>query len=244
MEKHQSYADSFSIFLEHTNEKEVLREEVLQEIKHVHAESVLDIGAGRGELGKAIATEVKDYTAIESNALYVERLKKMNLRVVDGIFPNVDIENNFDFVLASHVISYRSTELQPFFEKAASLIKKEGKFLLVTHRTGEVDDWTKLLALLGESLERDYKNKFQDIVGILEQYGKVNIRMVPTTVETKNIQDMLAALSFVYATGRQELLKNWESALPTIREWIEKNYKTSQGFSFPFRHYFVTLDRA
>lgn len=244
MDTERLYNESFSSFLKHTNEKEILKKEILRDIEIAGVASVLDIGAGPGELGRAIASRVKKYLAIESNPLYIEKLKGAGLEVVAAKFPDVSIEESFDFVLASHVISYRNTLLQPFLEKAASLINPHGLLLLITHRGGEADDWAALVNIFGESVVKDYMNKFQDIVNILKRYGEVEVRIVITTVETKKIEDLLTALSFVYSNSKAELLQKWQANIPILQKWLETNYKTSEGYSFPFRHHFVSLKRA
>jgi SAM-dependent methyltransferase len=175
---------------------------------------------------------------------HVKKLQDMGLEVVLATFPNVSIDKSFDFVLASHVISYRSTLLQPFIDKAVSLVSPSGSLLLITHRGGEADDWAALLKILGETVEKSYMNTFQDILNVLAKYGVVTSRVVVATVETKVLEDLLTALSFVYSNGKAELLQKWQANLPIIQKWLEEHYKTPQGYVFPFNHYFVTLKKA
>ena len=71
----EQYIKDFETFLKHTDEKEVLYQALAEEIKSNHFSSILDIGAGNGDLSLPLSKLVNRYLAVEQKPKYVQRLK-------------------------------------------------------------------------------------------------------------------------------------------------------------------------
>jgi 2-polyprenyl-3-methyl-5-hydroxy-6-metoxy-1,4-benzoquinol methylase len=57
-----TYVDAFNSFLTVTDEKEVLANAIIREMKRYDVRSLLDVGAGSGELSGQLATVVDQFS--------------------------------------------------------------------------------------------------------------------------------------------------------------------------------------
>lgn len=236
-----SYQSDFEKFLSHTDEKQVLLEEISKEIERFSIDSILDIGAGNGLLSIPLSKKVERYLAIEQKPSFAEKLQKAGLSIVQGSFP-LEIPGNFDLVLVSHALSYAEDLFRPFIKKAWELVNQDGILLIITYRAQD-DDWTNLTKQLGES-SIDYNNSgFNQIVDFLRSLGKVEIRSVITRVRTTALEDMVGALSFVFSDGQPHRKQKFFQYYSKLTEILNSQYRDDLGFSFPFQHFFVTTQK-
>lgn len=234
---HEVYTYDFERFLAATNEKEVLRGEIVQDIDEAHPSSILDIGAGNGDLSIPLSRRIPRYTAVEKNPLYVERLKNAGINVKDGVFP-LSLQDNYDFILASHVISYSDGTMGDFIDSAWSHLEENGRFLIVTYR-GEEDDWTRLRRRLGFDVTTTNQEGFKALTEQLEGLGTLDIRKVQTLVRTSNSKEMIDALSFVASNGIPKKRKQFMEQDEEISQILEESYQADNGYYFPFQHFFL-----
>lgn len=233
-----AYKNDFEKFLAHTNEKKILSREILVESKKYKAETLLDIGAGNGLLAVPLAKHFKSYLAVEPNENFAENLVAAGLKIICAPFPS-KIGGEFDMVLASHVVGYRPELLHAFIEAAWEKVKIGGILLVITLR-GQEDDWTKLIRNIGENKIDTNQIIFNELIEKLYSLGTVKMRKVTTTVDTTTLPDMLEALTFVASDGKPKKKKNFLSHRARLEKIINSEYRKSDGYSFPFTHYFLT----
>lgn len=239
MEK--EYKNDFEKFLTHTNEKQVLLEEIIKDIKKYNIQSLLDIGAGNGLLAIPLSQQVHRYLAVEPKESFAEKLKSNNLDVIQAGFP-VDVPEKFDLILSSHSICYDRERFEPFIRKAFELLKPNGVFLIITYR-GQEDNWNELLDFLGQN-KMDFNRKgFNSIIELLNTLGVVTIRKITTKVVTNNINDMIQALSFVFSDGKSEKKKTFLNYQAKLEKLLNSKYKTEKGYYFPFQHFFIVTQK-
>lgn len=236
-----NYESDFEIFLSHTNEKQILLDEIFKEIEKNNIKSVLDIGAGNGLLSIPLSQKVTNYLAVEQNANFVEELLRAGVRVIKGIFP-VELDEIFDMVLVCHSIEYAKDLFEPFIRRAWELVKPGGMFLLITYR-GQEDDWTRLIKDLGDNRESENRIGFNQIVGLLFSLGEVQTRKVITHVKTEKLDDMIQALTFVASDGRSERKDKFLKNKLRLEKILARKYHHQDGYSFPFQHFFITTMR-
>ncbi len=232
------YKADFEKFLSFTNEKKVLLDEIVKEIKKNNAESLLDIGAGNGLLAIPLSKEIKRYVAVESKTKFVEKLTQEGLTVYEGSFP-IDINDSYDITLSSHALSYNQEIYIQYINKALELLNPGGIFIFITFRSQE-DDWTSLLKDLGIQQMDHNRVCFNSIIELLhKRSGSVTTRKIKTSLDTSAIEDMVDALAFVYHGGNFEQKTKFMSLREKLVKILNSKYKTEEGYSFPFQHHFV-----
>ena len=237
------YDKDFEIFLQSTNEKDVLFKEFESFIKENNIRSILDIGAGNGDLAIPLSKmdNLENYLAIEPSLKFSKKLKEKNINVLVGKFPNeVNVEEKFDLVLSSHSIPTDKEKMIPFIENAKRLNSKNGKLVIITYK-GEEDDWTELCGLLNENRFQINQIFYKDIIEQLSKIGEVKIKKITTTVSSPNIEDVLQALSFVFGYGEVDRKKYFFKNENLIKDLLVKKYYKNNIFSFPFRHFFISV---
>lgn len=155
------YATYFAKFVQHTNEKPVFIEEIINIIRQRQVKSMLDIGAGNGALSIPLARLVPDYVAIESNVNHIALLKDASLSVIPQKFP-CPVQGTFDLVLASHVLSYQTLDQREFVNCAFDMVNHRGILLLVTFRSNEKNEWTELIEQLEIPVHGYYTTGYQN----------------------------------------------------------------------------------
>lgn len=237
MKKNQQYnhqyQKDFEKFLIHTNEKSVLLQAIKQEIREHNISSLLDVGPGDGRLSIPLSLEVKNYLGVESNPLYVNKLRAANLRILSGDFP-LDINESFDMVLMSHSLTYKPTLIIDFITKGWELLHSPGIIMIIIFRSKR-DDWTSLLSKIGENPLKKYQDCYTVIEKTLKSYGNLDIKKVITEVTTDTLDDMIEALSFVASDGNLERKKLFLSHSEQLKEMLKK-YTKNGSYYFPFQH--------
>ncbi len=263
-DRSETYKNSFEAFLRNTNEKSVLRNEVSNIIQERKVKSLLDIGAGNGDLAIPTSALVENYTAIEKNPLFVKTLQAAGLRVHESLWPaTLPLEGNavqthhHDMVLLSHVISYEQSEWRNLLREAWWHVRPGGGVMtLVTYR-GEDTDWTHVMGELGQGsyyTAGTHKEKFAEIISYLKGLGKVSDRKVMSNVTVlEDLDEMLQALEFVYTNGRPDRLADWQAIRADFGGILRDRYDINAPhsarkilkprFQFPFPHFFINVEK-
>jgi SAM-dependent methyltransferase len=237
-----AYADAFDTFLASTDEKEVLAAELGRQIRRHGSRSLLDIGAGSGQLGALLAPLVDDYLAVEVRKSYASQLQARGLRVQTARWPCL-LDQRFDAVLMSYVLTF-DDDLRAMIEPAVEALTPDGMLLLVLHDVND-SDWGQLLDILeipylAESeLPRRTTKIMRDELGL-----NVSLSYATSFARTEHVSDMVDALRFVVAAGIQERLAPFEAKHAAIVTLLESRYQKPDGsFEFPFRHLVATAAR-
>jgi SAM-dependent methyltransferase len=239
-----TYSESFKTFLAHTDEKPILLQAITKKLQTINADSLLDIGAGNGDLAIPLSKVVKRYVALEQKADFAERLREAGLEVIEQPFPCA-MEKHFDAVLLSHSLpshDEKRSEWSIFLDAAWKLLKERGHLLIVTFDEDSTSDWNQLVKVLGfRDFERD-ETRFKFLKKYLQNFGQVEQETITTHVRTATLEDMLRALAFVWSDGQEQHLKTFLQN-PQIAKQIRERYLTKSGFTFPFRHYLLDTSK-
>ncbi len=237
----QAYTKAFETFLSHTNEKLILLEYLGKLIQSREVSSVLDIGAGNGDLAIPLAREVGRYVAVEQKPNYANTLRNSNLFVYQAVFPCL-IDGKFDLVLGSHIIPWRKEEYTPLIFAAWDLVATYGQLVLITYDDTEHSAWNELRDGCNLPTSRRSGSRIDLFREVLETLGEVEVIELVTAVETNTLDELCQALAFVYSDGEIEkltfFLKN-----EAVRTYLETNHKTEGRYSFPFTHYVLQVSK-
>jgi SAM-dependent methyltransferase len=234
-----TYVDAFNSFLSVTDEKEVLANAIIREMKRYDVRSLLDVGAGSGELSGQLAAVVDEYLAIEMRAQYVEQIRKSGLVVNCGKWP-VRLDKQFDAVLMSHLLD-GDDDLTEMLEPALDVLRVNGVLMLVLHQVAG-SDWAALRQSLNLAPTADdgLAESAEDTLGRLR--ADTQVQSIGTAVRTPDIEVMIRALDFVATSGdaqKQTLLHGQRRQILT--EVLNSRYRRSDGvYEFPFQHVLIS----
>jgi SAM-dependent methyltransferase len=233
------YESDFRVFLSHTDEKEVIYQKICKIIEENKINSILDIGAGNGDLSIPLSKKVNKYLTVEFRDKYVELLKSAGLRVIAGKFP-IRIDDKFDLVLCSHSIPYDKKEYENLLKSAYNHITDEGLLIVITYGK-EKDDWNKLLSDVGVPPFKDHYKRFDDLELFLSKLGNVKKEILITHVTTDTFDNMFAALSFVAGGGIQEIKDKFIDKKMEIINILAEKYLKANQIKIPFNHVVYTI---
>jgi len=238
------YEEDFSSYLKIANEKPVLAQEIITLFDKLNVKSVLDIGAGNGDLSSLIYNEVEKYTAIEPRKEFVKLLREKNINVIEGTFPCDIGKMKYDLVLCSHSVPYIQGDYEPFLKEAYERLNKNGNMLVITY-IGEGDDWNNFLKDTGVKPFVNTLVNYTDRKNFLSELGELKEWFVFSRLESSSIEDLVKALGFVASAGEKDKKEDFLSKTNKIHEILEDKYcnKESGKYFFPFRHVFLTVNK-
>lgn len=239
MKKHrltEEYTKAFRAFLDHTTEKRDLFVALRRRIKAARARSLLDIGAGNGDLAIPLRALVTTYLAIEPKPDFAAKLRASGINVINSSFP-CNFHGRFDVALASHVVPWETDESEAFLTAAWDRVSLGGRFIMITYDE-EVSDWGKLLQASGLPLPAVGQGHLDSYKRLLARCGTLDVEPIVTHVATESLGDMLLALSFVYGDGQPEKAAAFQEN-ETVRHMLEIRYHSNGRYRFPFTHYLL-----
>jgi SAM-dependent methyltransferase len=225
-----------------SDEKQVYVTTFTNYISHYGANSLLDIGAGDGQVALPISDIVEHYVAIEQNPQYAARLRQAGKQVIEEVFPT-EVEDSYDLVLMSHVISHTAGEHTTLVAPAWELVKPDGHLLVVTHRGIEQDDWSQLLDRIGLGYGGRFNENLHDCLSDLRTKGETEVQNVTSTLTTDNASSMIAAMAFLASNGEQPRYDAFMDRANEVEAILGDKYQTAKGLSFPFLHPFVSTHK-
>lgn len=233
------YTHAFQTFLVHTDEKRVLLEQLKWRIPN-RAISLLDVGAGNGDLAIPLSKLVDRYVAFEQKENYVLMLRQAGLQVADEIFPH-SLPWYFNLVLLSHSLPWKQVEYEPFVEQAWLLVKPGGKLLIITY-DDEKGDWNGLLDVCDLKGNRVQRQRLERLMFLLEGFGPLTKSSVTTHVRTHTLDEMMRALAFVYSDGDPEKIDRFVDNT-RAQHLIEDRRGLEESYSFPFDYIFLEVQK-
>ena len=243
-ERHKTavYRRSFKAFLKHTNEKRVLVDYLKDLIFVSGADSLLDIGAGRGDIAIPLSRMVREYVCIEQNAGYAERLRAHGLTVGEGTFP-LSVQGTYDIVLSSHSVPRDADTCSRFVDAAARLVARRGVLAVITINDGS-SIWDDFRRECGLSYRHEVRDRLALLEAKLRSLGSCRKRVIRTDVRTKELDEMRAALAFVYSNGDGTDIEVFMQN-PHVDGMLNLGFLKSETgeYVFPFDHYAFEVTR-
>ncbi len=236
----EEYAKAFETFIRCTDEKKVFLGVLREKISKDGIGSVLDIGAGNGDLAIPISKLVRRYVAIEPVSKYAARLKENGITVIESFFP-CDIRETFDLALISHSLPWKPEKYEPFLLEAAKLLKERGEILAITYDDG-IGDWHEMLKNCDLPSKRRITGHIDTLSAFIRASFSNFIRKdLITTITSKSLDEALSALAFVYSDGEPSHFKEFVDSTIVQRYLRERYWTEEKGFSFPLTHIFLSI---
>ena len=237
----EAYDQAFKTFLRSTTEKTVLLKMLAGRVEGRATQTLLDIGAGNGDLAIPLSKLVRRYVAVEANERFAATLASAGLAVHHQTFP-CEIAEEFDLVLMCHSAPFLPEKYDPFLDAAWKLVRPGGTLAVVTF-DNVTSGWARFLAKVGLSLTSP-PDRLEKLEDRLSQFGPIVIRSLQTAVVTKTAHEMMAALSFVFSDGKPEKYPAFMEKSAAILSALEsEDYRREEGYSFSFDHYLYEVTK-
>ncbi len=226
-----------------TDEKKILLGEIVQDIRDVRAQSLLDIGSGEGTLSFPLSEKVERYLAIDKNPEYANRFKARGLKIITGSFP-LPLEDTFDFILASYSLTYCYAEsaYRSFIEGAWSVLNPGGRLLVVTLKRDN-SYWSRFTEMAKVGGTEPSHIPFSKVVEFMGTLGEVRYREVVTCLRTSSEDELFDALNFMIAAGQPQREKNVLDQSTSIRRLLTRYYLEDEIYKFPIEHSLASVSK-
>ncbi len=234
------YKQAFEYFLKNTDEKKIFLEVLTDYIKDNKCNSVLDIGAGNGDLSIPLSNIVQEYLAIEPILEQAEILKQNNIPVIQDFFP-CNIDKRFDLVLCSHSTPGKPEKFIPFINKGFELCKPGGNLLIITYNDAEII-WKTML----EKCNLEWPGFHNDRLRLLREFINQNFNNIEETeiithISSNSYNEFIHALAFVYTDGKHSDKDFINSK--KVMQYINENHYKDGIYMFPFFHYKFSIKK-
>jgi SAM-dependent methyltransferase len=239
-----TYEQDFPFYLKYTNEKKILSKEILNLFNRFNVKSVLDLGAGNGDLSKLLVKDVDRYLAVEPKKEFIHSLRKEGITALEKAFPCNLSEEKYDFILCSHSVPSSKLDYEPFLNKAFERLNQNGHLLIITY-LGKENDWDNLLTDIKVKPFEEVSDRYFERKDFLKKLGKIEEWFVFSKVESSSIENIIKALSFVASGGEVEKKNIFLSKSKEISDIMNQKYynKESNDYFFPFEHVFLMTSK-
>ncbi len=131
-------------------------------LKNLNCKTVLDVGAGTGEISIILAKQFPDlnFTGIEINERAVALAKKnselnqsTNTEFIQGDFLEFKANNRYDLIVSNPPIKAGKQTIFEFYRKVKSLLSEIGQFSLVVKHSQGAESHIKFLKTLFSVVE-------------------------------------------------------------------------------------------
>ena len=172
--------------------------------------SILEIGPGSGKFASEVKKFNKDVTVIDESKIYVQSIKKLNIKAIHKNFLSYSTKKKYRFVCCFHIIEH-VTDVSLFVKKIANLLCKEGILLLSTPNAGSSlhkflrsfspnYDYAHLHLFTKKTLEKYFKDNGFAIIEIVTPQETVFLLSVFSKIirRIKKISEIETAGQYVY----------------------------------------------
>jgi precorrin-6B methylase 2 len=237
--KPSDYVPAYHDFLSTTDEKAVIAAAVGPLLLEG---TILDVGAGTGDIPDLMGVEPEGYTAIEQRPEFVELLRGKGYSVIEELFP-CDAPGTYDNVLMSYVL-YGREQCEVVIDPAWDLVSNSGQLVVVTYRDN-VDDYTKLLHRIGHTRRVNTDIRFNYLHEKFASLGRTALHTARSHVYSADIGGLATGLSFMATNtpvGTPEARAEIHAKMVAEQPYLDAAYRNADGtYQFPIDHYIFTV---
>lgn len=220
-----------------SNQSWILAATISRHIQDLGARSLLDIGAGAGEVAVAISSQVSRYLAVERDPVNCAAVRLAGLDVIHASFPT-EFGSQFDIVVSCYCLPEDLHSYEAFLTQAWKLVTPGGRLLVITSQRSVNSSLIRLSEeLLGRKYGTDRRHTL--VAKILRSFGEVSIGAEFSHVETTEASDLLEFRGpYFWSTEEAKL----ERRLRVI-ELIDAAYQRPGGYRVAVPHWVAVIDR-
>jgi hypothetical protein len=240
--KPPDYHDRYPEFLSATNEKAVLAETLLQAMVQG---SILDIGAGSGEIPDLMGVDPNQYLAVECQPTFAATLRRKGYNVIEGLFP-CDVGSPRDNVVLSYCLAGDLRQCRIMLEWAWAAVASGGRLMVVTFGDA-LDDYNTLMHRIGHTTRDGSGKRIPALIRILDTMGSSTWTRATSHVFSDTFDRLVAVLSFVATNsnvGTLERRAELRNAIASERRHLDRYYLGRDGvYHFPIEHHLLMVQK-
>ncbi len=215
------------------NQKDILKQTVLDFITTHKTKSILDIGAGFVETAKIYQEAVPRYLAIESQISNAKKLQEASIPVSVCTFP-CEVLGAYDLVLSSHSIPEDINLYKPFILKAWESVSIGGYLMIITFKGG-MQTLSKKDNEISMRADIYDKDKYDEMMHVLQTFGNPAVTTIESIEKTKDINDLVNIVSMSLDVDSIE----WKDRISEKLEF----FKEGDEYLFPHEHMVVVMQK-
>lgn len=244
VKKPAGYVDGYQEFTTFTDEKTVLARAIGNALV---PGSLLDIGAGTGDIPDALELSPADYLAVEQLPEFAAVLRAKGYEVIEDLFPCAEMpDRTFNNILMSYVF-YDPTQTKAMLDPAWELLEEGGRLIAVTYGD-RPDDYKDLMQRIGRARRNPDGRELDFMTDTFHQMGTVDAKVVTSHIFGGSLADVARALSFVATNnqfGNEKKRQEIVGEIMAEQELFDERYQVEDGsFVFPMDHYMFVVRKS
>jgi SAM-dependent methyltransferase len=240
--KPPDYIDRYQEFLDSTDEKDVIAAALSPLLK---PGSIVDIGAGTGDLAARLQVDKASYTAIEQHPEFATLLRGRGYQVIEELFPCI-VPNGYDNVLLCYCL-YGRKQCEIMIDSAWQIVDPGGRLIAVTFRD-YLDDYNRLLHRIGHTRRGRADQHFDFLRDKFASLGSVEISATTSHIDAPDVGALAAILSFMATNSKVGTIERRNEICRGIlaeQSYIDERYRVESGrYLFPVNHFIFVTSRA
>jgi len=235
------FVDKYQDFLGATDEKDIIANAVGPLLLEG---TVLDVGAGTGDIPDKLHLDPAKYTAVEQSPELVEILRAKGYDTIKNLFP-CELPRTYDNVLMSHVL-FGIEQCDAMIDPAWESVSEGGQLAVVTFRDN-LDDYNKLLHQLGHTRRVSTDVRFNYLQEKFSLLGETALNTTQSHIYSPDIEGLATSISFIATNtpvGTPEYRAELHDKIVSEQPYLDELYRTENGYQFPMEHYIFTTHKA
>jgi ubiquinone/menaquinone biosynthesis C-methylase UbiE len=197
-------------FYKHTNERDILTDQIIRIINPKRYYSMIDIGCGEGNLVMKIHNKIDYCVALDPdkdrlNFLRGQLGSNSNVTLINKKFEDYSADRKFDITVSCHTLSFFKGKFE-MIGKMISITRTPGRIILVLH--SEISEQMKLLEYVNRMIfNRNIKHLYAETLCKYFKTKGYNVKLirVKTRAEFKSIDEILKLSFFLFRIDFRQL---------------------------------------
>lgn len=200
-----------------TNEKEILVSRIADLIRFKPCESCLEIGLGLSPyFAERLSQNFKRYLIVEKEIIKAPLPE--GVEVINFNWEDLQIEEKFDVIIASHVIYYFNDKKKAI-EKMLNRLNGGGRIVFVVN--GKSADYGPLKRAFSEMIGEKYQFTYDELLDILE--GKsIKEYTSPSKINFNSYEELFETLRLSFDAYPSEYEKNKDKIIEYLRRNVRR----------------------
>ncbi|MET8277960.1 hypothetical protein [Micromonospora sp. NPDC005174] len=229
------FQDRYREYLEASDEKPVLAAGLAPLLRRG---SLLDIGAGSGDVPDLLDVDQETYTAVECQPEFVRLLRDKGYRVIDDLFP-CQVGGPFTNVLLCYCL-YGREQCELLIHAGWAAVAPSGQLLAVTFRD-HLDEYNSLLHRVGHTNRGGLDVHYNFLTTTFASLGVLTTHVWTSYIYSRDLAELAGIVSFMATNSNVGTLQRRAEIYAGImaeRRYVDERFRTVAGdYRLPVHHH-------